>query len=70
MESEETRKRRNTEIEFALIAVKDAAMLYERYQSKGINALAATALKAMHKAQNDLYDAIGGMEDYKFDVEE
>ena len=61
---------REDRIEFALIAVKDAAMLYERYTSKKQNTLAAKALKQMHKAQNDLYDAIGGMEDYKFNVED
>ena len=70
MKRDKNKKQRNNQIEFALIAVKDAAMLYERYSSKGINNLAATALKAMHKAQNDLYDAIGGMEDYKFDLED
>lgn len=61
---------RKTKIEFALIAFKDAAMLYERYSNKKLNPLAANALKQMHKAQNDLYDLIGGMEDCKFDVED
>ena len=61
---------REDRIEFALIAVKDAAMLYERYTNMKLNPLAKTALNALHKAQNDLYDAIGGMEDYKFTVED
>ena len=61
---------REDKIEFSIIAVKDAAMLYERYTNKRNKELADRALKALHKAQNNLYDAIGGMEKYKFDVED
>ena len=64
------RAARSFKIEFAIIAVKDAAILYERYTQAGTKAMAARALKALHKAQNDLYDAIGGMEEYKFDLED
>lgn len=62
--------KREDQIEFAIIAVKDAAMLYERFMNQGDNAGTAKALKKLHKAQNDLYDAIGGMEEYKFDLED
>lgn len=62
--------KREDKIEFAIIAVKDAAMLYERFMNQRDSAATAKALKKLHEAQNELYDAIGGMEEYKFDLED
>ena len=47
--------------------MKDMYMLYDRALQRGDNKQAAKTLDEAHKAQNALYDAIGGMEEYKFD---
>ena len=70
MTNDKKELKREDQIEFAIIAVKDAAMLYERFMNQGDNAATAKALKKLHEAQNDLYDAIGGMDEYKFDLED
>lgn len=60
---------REERIIYAVIAIKRMAALYENLSSKRIDARSEMALKKLHEAENDLYDAIGGMEKYKYDME-
>lgn len=61
---------RKEQIENAIMRMKDMYMLYDRALQRGDNKQAAKTLNEAHKAQNALYDAIGGMEEYKFDLED
>lgn len=53
-------------IEKAIMRMKDMYMLYDRALQAGDNKQAAKTLTEAHRAQNELYDAIGGMDEYKF----
>ena len=59
---------RKEQIENAIMRMKDMYMLYDRALQRGDKKQAAKTLNEAHKAQNDLYDVIGGMEEYKFDL--
>ena len=60
---------REQKIESAMTRVKDLFVLYDRALQRGDNKQAAKMLNEAHKAQNELYDAIGGMDQYKFETE-
>ena len=48
-------------IEAAIINLKNATILYDHDKTQ-------ENYQRMNEAQNALYDAIGGMDDYKFEI--
>lgn len=58
-------------IEIAIRNLTDAARDYEKWYQTGVclgGKDHQRELLKLNKAQNALYDAIGGMEDYKFEL--
>ena len=61
------KNKRNDKIEMAITDYRYAVIEHEKYRKISIELCAATE-NNMLKAQNALYEAIGDMEEYKFDV--
>ena len=59
---------REDKISFAVRRIKDMAILYERACNRRERLGAENALQAVYEAENELYDLIGGMDNYKYEV--